>query len=389
MTDSKVVLDIVMNSSFDKDAGGRETWLYNFLPEILKDPQFKRLNLFGCKTPDQGDFSKALLQLDPSPEQKKRLSVVIFEKEKTRFPQAYRMFKAFKQHKDIENPNADYVLAVGVFEMLMVYRLKRYKNAKKIIWLRSIFSHEKAYAIPGMFRKLFLNYELKQLKKADVVLGNGDDIKNFYEPYGVTVEVIKNGVAMDKWKMPAPKLDRALHIAYVGRLSKVKGVEDYLRLIRKVKRAESKDQFVFHIVGENGIYKDEVAQLVSEGLAINHNSIPNDQLPKFLENVDVCVALTYASSEGGGGGTSNAMMEQMAAGRIMLAWDNRIFRQYLNESNAYLAEQYNVAELEEKLYCIANEPQKALVMAQKGIETIYPYSYVLNVTNFKKAVGLL
>ena len=140
-------------------------------------------------------------------------------------------------------------------------------------------------------------------------MGNGDDIRDFYSPFGIDVEVIKNGVAMQKWEMPPPALNGAIHIAYVGRLSQVKGIEDYFKLIEVIKKGDLTDQFVFHVVGNNGVYVEQVSQLVEQDHLINHGSIPNDELPQFLKTIDVCVALTYASSDGGGGGTSNAMME--------------------------------------------------------------------------------
>ena len=329
----KVTLDIIMNSSLNKNAGGRETWLYNFLPELLKDPRFSKVSIFGFRVMSQGDFSTDLNKFDPSDPDQRRLYVHIFEGKKTRLPKAHSMYKALKVFGKNDDFEPDYVLAVGVFEMLMIQKIRRYKNAKKIIWLRSIFSHEKTYAIPKFLRKFVLSYEIRKLKKADIVLGNGDDIRDFYSPFGIDVEVIKNGVAMQKWEMPPPALNGAIHIAYVGRLSQVKGIEDYFKLIEVIKKGDLADQFVFHVVGNNGVYVEQVSQLVEQNHLINHGSIPNDELPQFLKTIDVCVALTYASSDGGGGGTSNAMMEQMAAGRIMLAWNNRIFSQYLNEEN--------------------------------------------------------
>lgn len=386
--EGKIRLDIVMNSTFNSDVGGRETWLYNFLPELLKDTRFEKVTLFGFRMPDQEDFTNKLESLDPQVDGKKRLFPVIFKKERGRLPIAHSMYKCLKAHtQSIGNP-PDFVLAVGVFEMLMVLRIPYFKQAKKVVWLRSIFTHEKAYAIPKLLNRLFLNYELKKLKRMDVVLGNGDDIEEFYGSHGIHVNVIKNGVAMNKWDMPFPNFEDPIHVSYVGRLSQVKGIEDYLSLIEKIKLGPKADQFVFHIVGDNGPYASQVNDLTQKNFVINHNRIPNDELTAFLGGIDVCVALTYASSEGGGGGTSNAMMEQMAAGRVMLAWKNRIFSQYLDETNAYLAEQYSVEGLEQALYKLLDDRSEALAKSEKGKETIYPYSYALNVSKFKEALGI-
>ena len=382
-------LDIVMLSTFDRDAGGRETWLYNFLPELTTLEYFKKIRLFGFKTPNQENYIEEILQLDPKLEGKQRIFPILLEKEKAKLPTIFAMFKEFKKYIKRNNKPPTYVMAMGILELWMVLRMKSYKSSKKVVFLRSIFSHEKAYRIPKFIRCLFLKYEIRMLKKADLVLGNGEDIKDFYAPHGIDIKVIKNGVAMACWKLPIIKLESPIHIAYVGRLSHVKGIEDYLKLIKKVMIGEKAKHFTFHIVGDNDRYATQVAKLVNKGFVINHNIIPNEDLPLFLKKIDVCVALTYASKKGGGGGTSNAMMEQMAAGKIILGWDNRIFRQYLNDENSYLATQQSVEDLEFQLYAIHNDKQTAKEKASRAIESIRPYSYELNVAKFLEAINII
>tara|TARA_R110000850_G_scaffold218852_2_gene344397 strand:- start:17131 stop:18297 length:1167 start_codon:yes stop_codon:yes gene_type:complete len=374
-------LDILMLSTFDKDAGGRETWLYNFLPELLKDDIFECVNLYGFKTSQDSNHKKELLKLDPKIQDRKTLFPYILEGKASRWPKVFSMFRALKRMpvKEISNN----VLAMGVFEMVMVNRLTRYNKSKKIVWLRSIFLQEKAYAIPKILRKIFLRLEINQLKKADVLICNGDDIRDFYKQYDLDVHVIKNGVNIDKWTMPEPELNSPIRIAYIGRLSQVKGIEDFFKLAEKIKKGEHKDEFEFHVVGQNGAYKTQVEDLVNNNTILYHNVISNDKLPEFLKSIDVCVALTYASAEGGGGGTSNAMLEQMAAGRIMLAWDNVIFRQYLNEDNAYLAKQFELDELQGNLLNILLDKEIAFEKAKTGRECVRPYSVELNVEKFK------
>lgn len=379
--------DIIMNSSFDINSGGRETWLYNFLKELLKDPKVGTINLFGCRSGNQKDFTQELLKLDPFLDNKKRLSVNILKVTKSRLPQAFYFHEALSRYfKTVSEIKPQFVLGVGFFELVIINKLKRYKNVKKVIWLRSIFLHEKAYAIPKIARHFFKKYETRQLKNVDVILCNGDDIKEFYESQGLKLFVVKNGVDISRWKLAPPKLRRPINVSYIGRLSKVKGIEDYLELIQLIGRSKNYESFTFHIVGDNGVYKDQVEDLVKGKLVKNHNLIPNELLPKFLNQIDVCVGLTYASENGGGGGTSNAMMEQMAAGRVLLTWDNRIFRQYLSSENAYLAKQGSVIELERQLINIASNSADARKRALEGLKSIKPFSFKLNVVKFKNII---
>lgn len=379
----KEALDIIMLSDFDRNGGGRETWLYNFLPELLEDQCIKKVHLFGYSNNLDNNISKSSFFCNTKAN-KYKLEPVVLIGRPSKLPMALSMFFKLRKYKTTKKPSI--TLAMGVFELLMMLFVRRFNNTKKVVWLRSIFTHEKAYAIPKFLRKTILSLEIYFLRKADVIISNGDDIKSFYEKYGLEVSVIKNGIDYKKWKIPSPKLNDPLHVAFVGRLSQIKGIESYLELAETVKKGEHHANFVFHIVGKEGVYKEKVLTLVKENVVINHGVIANQDLPFFLNKIDVCVALTFASDKGGGGGTSNAMLEQMAASRIMLAWDNIIFRQYLDEDNAYLVDQYNIKGLEEAILLIKNDIKLARTKSVKAHETIIPYTYFKNVYNFKKLV---
>lgn len=379
-------IDIIMLSNLNKNEGGRETWLYNFLPELFTDGFFTNVNLVGLKTPAEKDNTEELKSLHKSAHNTVNFTITIFNILKSRIPRAFVLFKELKAFKQDHLGPSDFVLAMGIFEMVIIYNIKRFRKAKKIIWLRSIFVDEKAYVIPNFLRGFFLKFEIAQLRRADILLCNGDDIRDFYSTYGLNLYVIKNGVDTKKWQVPSPELKKPIKVAYVGRLSQVKGIEDYFRLIEVIKSGKYASEFEFHIVGQSYSYFNTVERLAIQNYIINHNVIPNDELPKFLKSIDVCVALTYASHTGGGGGTSNAMLEQMASSRIMLAWDNVIFRQYLNERNSYLAQQYSIDDLEKQLIKILHNKDEALSKAKQSKETVKDYTFKANYQNFKKTL---
>jgi len=381
---NKEAIDIIMLSNFDRNAGGRETWLYNFLPELLEDKSIQRINLFGYTNDEHNNNISSASFLGKKKEIEKRLFPVVFKGKQSKYPMALAMFNQLKKHKG--DNDVSITLAMGVFELLMMLFIRRFNNTKKVVWLRSIFMHEKAYAIPEFLRKTILSIEIYFLRKADIIISNGDDIKSFYEKYGLEISVIKNGIDYKKWKLPSPTLSKPVHVAYIGRLVQSKGIESYLELARKVKKGENHFSFIFHIVGNERGYEEEVKELAKENIVVNHGVIPNQKLPIFLKSIDVCVALTFASETGGGGGTSNAMLEQMAASRIMLAWDNVIFQQYLNDENAYLAKQYSVQELSKQLLNILKNKDEALLKSKNALKSIENYTYYNNVENFKRLV---
>ena len=378
----EINIDIIMLSNFDPNGGGRETWLYNFLPEFLRNNNIGRVNLFGYKQPKDLNFKKELLAFESENRSPESLYTYILEGTPSKLPLAFSMFRKLRKlSKTIPTKN-NVTLAMGVFEMVMMFYISRFKKTKKIVWLRSIFIHEKAYAIPKFLRSILLRFEIRLLRKADTLVCNGEDIRDFYQHYGLKLTVIKNGVDIKRWKQDPPKLIDPIHIAYIGRLSQVKGIESYFELIHRIKSGKQSENFVFHIVGDSNVYESTVDEMVQKKWVVMHGVIANKKLPQFLANIDVCVALTFASSSGGGGGTSNAMLEQMAASRIIIAWDNVIFQQYLNLSNAYLAEQYSVVGLEKALTEIIGEKETAKQKAKKAYETVLPLTYASNVEQF-------
>jgi len=368
-------IEIIMLSRYGREDGGRETWLYNFLPELLKNKSINKVTLFGINTNDS-DNIKELLKIDNN-----KIVPVLFNIKKSRLPLFISMFFKLKKHKyEIKK---DITLAMGIFELIMMVYIKQFKKTKKIVWLRSIFSNEKAYAIPRYLKKPLLKFETYLLKKTDIIIANGDDIKLFYENLGVkNINVIKNGVDIKKWDLEPPKIKKQINIAYIGRLSKVKGIESYLRLIEIIKTSNYANDFIFHTVGSESTYKEKVNELVNKNWLINHGLKSNKDLPVFLKKIEVCVALTFASNNLGGGGTSNAMLEQIAASRIMLAWDNEIFRQYLNEDNSFLVTQYSTEQLKQTLIKIKQNPANAINKAKKAKEMIKPYTFSQNCDSF-------
>jgi len=385
----KEAVDIIMLSDFNRDAGGTETWLYNFLSELLKDNEIQQVRLFGYKDSIKDfDISASSFTGENNKSAEKKLVPIVLMGKPSRFPMALSMYRKLRNHKVKEEMYPTITLAIGVFPLIMMLFIKRFKKTQKIVWLRSIFIHEKAYTVPKFLRKILLQIEIYLLRKVDKIICNGDDIKEFYEKHNLQIHVIKNGIKINKWELPPLVINEPIHVVYIGRLSQVKGIESYLALAEKIKKGEKQSNFIFHVVGDEGVYKERVEVLAKENVIINHGVISNQKLPNFLKKIDVCAALTFASENGGGGGTSNAMLEQMAASRIMLAWDNIIFRQYLNNENAYLAKQYSINDLQKRLFEILENKEVAISKSIKAKESINGYTYAKNVEYFKKVANI-
>lgn len=356
-------ISFVMMSRFGSKDGGRETWANTFLPELEKIPTID-LSVYGYQN-HKGDPNNKCFTSKLKKERSFKALIIkpgispIFLKFISSFPIFYNR---------VTSKKPDIIVAMGLFELISILLTPALKDVKRVVFLRSIFLNEKGDRIPFFLKKLSEVLERYLLNKVDIVLANGKDIIAHYErKYAIDVKFISNSVESEKWNMPLPELSpKKIKIAYVGRLSKVKGIEDFFKLIEYVNVQGLSEHYHFHLAGDSSAYKQQLNYFEKYGNVTYHGQINSEDIYNLLKEVDVCVALTYASSSLGGGGTSNALLEQMAAGKVILSWDNQIFQQILNADNAYLCQQYSINSLFKELESIRCDVARARMKAESA-----------------------
>ena len=370
--DKPLVIDFICHSSMGRSEGGMETWAYQFVPGLLASYPDVRVRLYGQLHGGRPDPTEEFMTA-VAPHQD-RFSAHFFRTERGRLPLMVAMIRQFRQlKKDVRIAPADISIAAGsVVEMLVVLGSRSARRSYKISWLRTLWVDQKTYRIPRLLRAFARRLELLALHRADLVLCNGDDIAARYAERGLTVHVVKNAVELGRWAAPPPALAPPIRVAYVGRFAIEKGVREFVELARRFTSEEDAARVRFEAFGHLG-EEAMIAAAAQRQEIVWHGAVPNSDLPLALRDVDVCVALTFSSLTAGGGGTSNAMMEQLASGRVMLAWDNAIFRQWLHQDNAYLVPQGDVDGLEAALRSIADDPEEARRRATNGVATVVDY----------------
>lgn len=363
------VIDFICQSSMGRSEGGMETWAYQFVPGLLRSYPTARVRLYGLLQDGRTDPTDEFLNA-VAPHQG-RFSTRFFRAARGRVPLMVSMIRQFRREKDapLALP-ADISIAAGsVVELLAVLSSRRARRTFKIAWLRTMWVDQKSYRIPSFLMGLVRWLELQALQRADLVLCNGDDIAARYGERGLKVHVVKNAVDTERWAAPPPAIRRPLRIAYVGRFAVDKGAPQFVDLAGRLASQPDAADFRFEAFGHLG---DEamISAAAERGELHWHGAVPNAELPAALSEIDVCVALTFSALKAGGGGTSNAMMEQLASGRITLAWDNAIFRQWLHTDNAYLVPQGDLDGLIEALRAIVADPIEARRRAINGTSTV-------------------
>ena len=357
---------LLMISNFGSADGGRETWAYNFIPRLLKRWPGITLDIVGLHRAGQPDNEARVRDLLGG-----RGSVTFLHSARKRFP----VLSMLRRAPRVKLAAPDLVIGVGsAIEAPVILLSPALRRARRIIWLRTILTHERATQLPGWLGRAVRAVETRLLRSADALIANGEDTAAYYRARGLTVTVIANGVDVDRWRADPPALERPLKVAFVGRLIREKGVAEFLTVAERMQGSD----FEFHVIGEGPLARD-FDQAQRAGRLIPHGARPNNELPSLIASMDVCVFLGF---EGGGGGVSNALLEQMASGRVILAWRNAIYGQLLDDGNAYLVPQGDVDGIERALRDILAQPDEARRRAAAAQATARRFSFDAHLDNF-------
>lgn len=346
-------IELVMMSSLNKSGGGRETWLSNYLEELqaqrcvdiydfsvlplAEKTLLDDLDHYGTRVVGNTNQYGNAFSAIPAP---------------IRFAISYLFKGVFSSF--FGRRLYDVVIAVGGLNEAIPVALSSFlfrsgSRSKKVIWLRTIYTKEKGYRFGPFARRMILKIECFLYKRFfNIIVANGDDTADFYRQAGLDVSVVHNSTNLSRWLNVGESQSAKFRIAFIGRLSLVKGISDFLCSIKKMQEMNP-DAFStveFHVVGDgDASCEKSVLDFQSQGLLEYHGAIDNRNLPSFLEGIDCCVALTLLKDNLGGGGVSNALIEQMAAGKAIVAWDNSIFACVLSTEMAWMVPQESVSGL--------------------------------------------
>ncbi|WP_345873096.1 glycosyltransferase [Shewanella algae] len=317
-------INIVIFSNLSISGGGRETWLKNICEGGGK---FTEINIYffydrKCKDSLSNNFSADNVRFHYfTPFKNSILNLICFH------------ISTYLKIRRNRNPT----FFIGTLYDSLFVRFYKFLNVTTYIWIRSILEKEIYHRTNFIKRKVFLFFERFNLSSADYIIANGWDTKDFYKKFISDITVIPNSVDLSRFE--AKRLNpnsSSYKISYIGRLSKEKGIIDFINSVKIFLKSKSFNKgitFSFEIVGD-GPLREVVVDLIKDFDGIEYlGPLPNDCIPNYLHSVDASVCLTYAGDMGGGG-VSNGLLELMASRTLIIAWDNYIFKQVLDDNMA-------------------------------------------------------
>jgi glycosyltransferase involved in cell wall biosynthesis len=366
-------ISFILYSPFPNYSGGRETWLYNVIKRldrmgfkitiyVYKDNSIKQFfdtAIFDnvviryCYTLESNKFLKKI-----SRSYLKVLNLILFN------IQIFFMTLFSSDEKFI---------ALGpIIESLSMCWLKGIKhNNMYICSVRGLHAMMLSNSYPKL-KKLWYYLEKYTLQKSDLVLCNGYDTQCYINKYNINSFVMPNGVDFDYFKNNSGDIEDSksiivedndiFYIVSTATIQSIKGIPSLLKSMFLLKNSTNlKYKVIWVGKGNTKAYDDEItSKNLTENIIFTGE---RKNTAEFLRRADLVLCLS------GGGGMSMALLEAMAAGKIIIAWNTQIYTQLIEDGiSGLLVEENNYVELAEKIkYVIKNKENllKLGIEAQK------------------------
>ncbi|MCE8025743.1 glycosyltransferase family 4 protein [Billgrantia aerodenitrificans] len=344
----------ILLSNLNRNGGGRETWLMNFIPKLAGKVGKDKVEILHLKEggvedtfcSELSNYSKMVGIERPA----------YFPKILWRSPLKFYISSWIIAKKLKKFNKEDVVVAVGSLWEPLAFRSRM--RCRRIIWIRSILEKEINQSRVKHIKKILLWKELRVLKSAHHLISNGLDTQKAYVARGVDSVYIPNCIDVSKYTAASKEKLKTnpVVVSYIGRLSKEKGFLEFLRSIEifNQKYKCSRQLIEFHVVGQ-GRLEGEMESVRSFDNFRYLGPISNNEIAGYLSGITANVCLTFSNqaSKCGGGGVSNGMLEGMAAGRVMICWDNYTFKQSLDDRSAIFVAEGSCEQLAEAYYALA------------------------------------
>lgn len=228
---------------------------------------------------------------------------------------------------------------------------------------------------PGITQKIFILLYKYAFKKVQRVFFQNEENKRFFEDHrlaiGKGVIIPGSGVNLERYSaMPLPdcgdgKTGGTVKFAFISRIMKEKGIEQYLHAAEEIKKRYPATEF--HVCGFcEAEYDGRLDEMSKKGIVTYHGMIRN--VADFMSGMHCVVHPTYYPE-----GISNVLLEACACGRAIITTDKAGCREVVEDGvNGYMVAQRDnktlIAAIERFLQLTWDEKKKMGKAARKIVE---------------------
>lgn len=345
-------IHFVLDSPFPNYTGGRETWLCNVATRLADAGHHVRIH-----TVHDNDLPQSFVLTHPNIELCRFRTLSSFRLTKMMlrsylsclefFVFALAAFWSLKKKVHV----GDAVIALGPIEdSLAVSWLCRIRSCLFVCSVRGFHAAVLTQRFP-LLRPLWYAFESRALVRSDTIWCNGFDTADYVMSKGFQAVRMPNGVDIAHFSSDTVSFspdfaeDRKLFandnlvIVSTATLLPIKGIKELIGAGAIIKKKGLNNWNVVWV--GKGDSKSYAAYAETCDVANNVKFIgERSDVAPYLKSADIVVCLS------GGGGLSMALLEAMAAGKVIVAWDSPVYRQILKHNHsAFLVEEQNVAQL--------------------------------------------
>lgn len=170
-----------------------------------------------------------------------------------------------------------------------------------------------------------------------------------------------SGVNLEQYHLLENKNKSTIDFAYIGRVMKEKGFDQYLEAAKSITKKYPNTRF--HV---SGMYEDDYKQIIEdcekEGILIYHGNVV-DMVNEIYANIDCTIHPSYYAE-----GMSNVLLETCACGRAIITTDRPGCKEIVEDDyNGYIVKQKDSNDLIQKIEKFINlSEQERIQMGLNG-----------------------
>lgn len=361
-------------SPFPYNTGGRETWLANISDRIADKSRVKIIAYKNNSLRQPFNLSPGIRVITiPTP---LNIPVLgnIFKRTYFRVLNAIcYSFLAFLYLLFFERkaPGKKFVSIGTLYEAFPLRMLKALRGMEYCCSVRGKHAADAGVSYP-LIKKFLKKFEYKNLLHAGKIMANGFDTRDYLSSSGFSSAVIPNGVDCDNLKENRSYGVNHDNIIFLATLSEIRGLRYALKGFAKVNE-DFKDASL-NIAGKGNtkywqsvVESDQILNVTFLG------ELKGSAIKDALIKNNIFLALVL---EEYGSGISMSLLEAMAAGNAIIAWDNSIYRQVLKDGyNAILVPEKDVDHLYEAIGKLILNPGLQQTLAGNAQEEARNYDW--------------